>query len=129
MSLIEIIIAMLILMVVSMALLQTGLLGVQENLRNSLREEAVRIADQRIGDLRGRAYYSQISFDPMLNSGFTTTTVTRYLRSFQKDFTVDTNIDDVNTTFTSNKLVSVKVSWSHKGTLYDHTTTVMLGKK
>ena len=84
MSLLEVMIAMAILMVVSLALMQTSLLGFQENLRNSLREEAVRIADQKIGDLRALAYMQTFT-DPLLNAGATTATVTRNLRSFQKN--------------------------------------------
>ncbi len=52
MTLIEVMIALMILMVVSMALLQTALLGMKENLRNAIRDEAVNVAEQRMNELR-----------------------------------------------------------------------------
>jgi type IV pilus assembly protein PilV len=125
MSLLEVMIATVFLMVVSLALVQTSLLGFQENLRNSLREEAVRIADQKIGDLRARTY-TQTFVDPLLNSGVTTTTMTRNLRSFQKDFSITTTITDLST---DNKQITVDVGWTYKGPTFSHSTTVILGKK
>jgi len=123
MSLLEIMISMLILTVVSMALLQTSLLGYQENLRNSLRDEAIRMADKTIGDLRARPY-TQAYSDPLLNSGTTVTTVTRNIRSAQKDYTVTTTINDISA-FT--KQVTAAVTWQYRGTQFSHSTTVILG--
>jgi len=125
MSLIEVMIAMVFLMVVSLALVQTSLLGFQENLRISLREEAVRIADQKIGELRARAFTESFT-DPLLNSGVTTTTVKRNLRSFQKDFSMTTTITDLNT---DNKQITVNVDWTYKGPTFSHSTTVIMGKR
>lgn len=125
MSLLEVMIATIFLMIVSLALVQTSLLGFQENLRNTLREEAVRIADQRIGDLRGRAFTEAFT-DPLLNAGVTTATVTRKLRSFQKDFTVTTTVTDLTQ---QNKQITVEVTWNYKGPVFSHSSTVIVGKK
>ena len=125
-SLLEVMIAIVFLMVVSLALVQTSLLGFQENLRNSLREEAVRIADQKIGELRARTY-TQTFTDPLLNAGPpTTATVARNLRSFQKNYSVTTTITDLST---DNKQITAKVDWTYKGSTFSHSTTVILGKK
>jgi type IV pilus assembly protein PilV len=130
MSLLEVMIAMVFLMIVSLALVQTSLLGVQENLRNSLREEAVRIADQKIGDLRARAW-TQTFTDLLLNSAGTptTTTVTRNLRSFQKDFIVRTTISDIPPANPINKQITVNVAWAYKGSPFSHSTSVIMGRK
>ena len=125
MSLLEVMIATVFLMIVSLALVQTSLLGFQENLRNSLREEAIRIADQRIGDLRGRAFTETFT-DPLLNAGVTTATVTRKLRSFQKDFTVTTTVTDLTQ---ENKQITVEVKWNYKGPVFSHSSTVIVGKR
>jgi Tfp pilus assembly protein PilV len=125
MTFLEVMIATVFLMIVSLALVQTSLLGFQENLRNSLREEGVRIADQKIGDLRARTY-TQAFTDPLLNPGVTTTTITRNLRSFQKDFSVTTTITDLST---ENKQITVKVDWTYKGPTFSHSTTAIVGKK
>jgi type IV pilus assembly protein PilV len=125
MSFLEVMIATVFLMIVSLALVQTSLLGFQENLRNTLREEAVRIADQKIGELRARAY-TQTFTDPLLNATATTATVTRNLRSFQKDYSVTTTITDLST---DNKQITVEVKWNYKGPTFIHSTTVILGRK
>ena len=52
MSLIEVMMALLILAVVSLALMQTALLGMKENLRTAIRDEAVNLADQKMNELR-----------------------------------------------------------------------------
>ena len=128
MSLLEVMIAMVFLMVVSLALVQTSLLGFQENIRNSLREEAVRIADQTIGDLRTKAFTETLA-DFTLNAGVTTSTVTRNLRSFQKDYSVTTTVTDLPSVNPTNKQINVKVDWMYKGSTFSHSTTVILGKK
>lgn len=125
MTFLEVMIATVFLMIVSLALVQTSLLGFQENLRNSLREEAVRIADQKIGELRARTY-TQTFIDPLLNAGATTATVARNLRSFQKNYSVTTTITDLST---DNKQITAKVDWTYKGSTFSHSTTVILGKK
>ncbi len=125
MSLIEVMIAILLLLVVSLALLQTSLLGYQHNMRNSLREEAVRTADQIVGDLRARPYTLALT-DPLLNSGTTTSTYTRNLRSFQAKFVTATTITDISAEI---KEVAVQVQWNFKGSTYSHTTNVILGRK
>jgi len=125
MSLLEVMIAMLFLMVVSMALMQTSIIGFQANLRNSLRGEAARIGDQAIGDLRARAYTQTVT-DPLLNSGITTTTVTRNLRSFQTNYSVKTTITDIST---NNKQLAVEIKWNFRGSDYLHVTSAILGRK
>ncbi len=125
MSLIEVMIAILLLFVVSVALMQTSLLGFQQNMRNSMREEAVRIADQMVGDLRARAF-TQEATDPVLNVPVSHATVTRNLRSFQAGFVTRTTITDISTQV---KQVAVEVKWDFKGSTFSHTTNAILGKK
>ena len=55
MTLIEVLIALLLLMVVALAVMQTAMVGMNANLQNSLRDGAVNIADQRMDELRSMA--------------------------------------------------------------------------
>lgn len=55
-TLVEVLIAMVVLLLVSLAMLQTALLGIDSNMRNVLRDEAVSIAEQRMN------YTSSIPF-------------------------------------------------------------------
>lgn len=52
MSLIEVLISMLVTMILFLALMQTSLLSISQNTRNSLREEAVSVASERMRDAR-----------------------------------------------------------------------------
>src|SRR5512142_49616 len=80
MSLIEVMIALLILAIVSLALMQTALLGMKENLRNAIRDEAVNVADQRMNELR------ETQYDDLLASSATETTISRNFRASSVDF-------------------------------------------
>ena len=51
MTLIEVMIALVILLLVSLALMQTVTLGINSNVRNLLRDEAVKVADTRMIEL------------------------------------------------------------------------------
>ncbi len=125
MSLVEVMIALVILLIVSLALTQSALLGFRENTRNALREEAVRIADQIVGDLRARAFTQAVT-DPLLSAGTTTATVTRNFRRSSANFSTTTSIVDISP---NNKQLSVEVDWTFKGSNYKHVTNAILGKK
>jgi type IV pilus assembly protein PilV len=57
-TLIEMMIALVILLVVSLALMQTAIIGMNVNLQNILRDEAVNIAEMRMNQLRSLPYDS-----------------------------------------------------------------------
>jgi len=122
----EVLISLVILMVVSLALMRTSIVGVQANVQNSLREEAARIADKAVGDLRARAFSATGYTDPVLNTPTTTVTVERNFRSFKINYSVKTNIGDISA---STKQVSVEVRWNYRGSVYSHITTAILGRK
>jgi Tfp pilus assembly protein PilV len=108
-SLVEVLIAMIIIMVVLLSLVQTTLLSIDGNLRNVLRDEAVRIAEQTMGDLRNYPFDNAA-----LNPGTTCAVVTRNLRNITaKDY----NICRVISTVPGNadtKILQVVVGWNHK---------------
>jgi type IV pilus assembly protein PilV len=125
MSLLEVLISLVILLVVSLALMRTSIVGLQTNLQNSLREEAARIADKAVGNLRARTF-SQAFTDPVLNAGTTTDAVTRKFRSGQTIYSVKTTIGDISA---GSKQVSVEVKWNYRGSDYSHTTTAIVGRQ
>ncbi len=125
MTLIEVMISITLLLIVSVALMQASLLGYQQNMTNSLREEAVRIGDDTMDVLRARPY-TLATTDPLLSAGTTSATVTRNLRSFQAQFVTKTTITDISP---ENKQVAVEVDWNFKGLSYSHTTNAILGRK
>ena len=57
-TLIEMMIALVILLVVSLALMQTAIIGISMNVQNALRDEAVNVAEMRMNQLRSMPFDS-----------------------------------------------------------------------
>src|SRR4030042_2427648 len=62
-TLVEVMIALLVLLVVSLALMQTALVSIDANMTNILRDEAVSIAEMRMNQARN------IPFDTLVSDG------------------------------------------------------------
>jgi prepilin-type N-terminal cleavage/methylation domain-containing protein len=60
-TLVEVMIALLVMLLVSLALMETALLSIGSNLRNIIRDEAVNVAEMRMNETRN------ISFDNMVD--------------------------------------------------------------
>jgi type IV pilus assembly protein PilV len=122
MTLIEVMIALIILMVVSLALMQTALLGIRENLRNALRDEAVNIADQRMNELRNTDFNSP---DLALVSSQTETIISRTFRAANVNFTPTRKVTQIGTDMTT-KQITITVSWGFAGQSYAHNVTTIM---
>ena len=119
MSLIEVMIAIVLLMIVSMALMQTSLVGYQTNIQNALREEATRVADEEMSKQRDTAYTALVA-------GTGTAVVARNFRGFAVDFTITTTITDISTV--NSKQITVGISWPYRGKTYYHSITTIVGQ-
>jgi hypothetical protein len=141
--------ALLVLLFVSLALMQTALVSIESNMKNVLRNEAVSIAEARIAQARGSAG-SATSFDALLSddtptdvdkrnnttdcpsgpSEFMTVFGTNgvlYKRSLKNiaDFRYCTNMT-VTPLGVEDKEVVVTVAWLWKGETYSHTNSTVL---
>jgi type IV pilus assembly protein PilV len=106
-TLVEVLVAMVIILVLFLGLVQAALLSIDSNLRNLLRDEAVRIAEQRINELRN------IPFDSLVVGGPNCLTVSKDFRSLQKLY----NVCDIIVTLdpnTNTRSLQVVVGWNHK---------------
>ena len=123
-TLVEVMIALVILLLVFMGLLQAALLSVDHNLRNIMRDEAVRIADQRMNgrldDSGGTRYDGLriISFqalDAMATGAAWTAPVTvqRNFRDVTRPFSVCWRITRLGDSETIR--IQVAVGWNHRG--------------
>jgi len=120
-SLVEVMIALVIALVVFLALMQTALMGIDANVRNLLRDEAVNIADQRMTVAKNLAFASLLSEASPVS-------VTRNVRnmstvSFSTQRTV-TELDGDGNALTddaNNKQINITVSWQWKGDSYSHS--------
>lgn len=60
-TLVEVLIAMVVFLLVSLAMMQTALVGIDSNARNLLRDEAVKVTEQRMNEAKSRVFASLVS--------------------------------------------------------------------
>ncbi len=128
-TLVEVMISLVILLIVFMGLIQASLLTINHNMRNEVRDEAVRIGAASMGLLRS-FNYSCGELDPVVdaelvngtlsNCGYTpplsTTalnTPTKNFRNLSVQYTVRKGI--VTSTDTNTKQLRVNVQWRYPG--------------
>ena len=120
MSLIELLVAMAILMIASMAIMQTATVAYQSNGKNLIRDEAVRLADERINEVLN------VPFDNVI-SGTTTTTMKRAVRNYQAEYTATTTVAAIGASDT--KQIDVLVVWKFGNGQFNHRVTTIMGKR
>jgi prepilin-type N-terminal cleavage/methylation domain-containing protein len=122
-TLIEVLIAMVVFLLVSLAMMQTALVGIDSNMINVLREEAVKIAEESMIDVRN------MPFDSLVEGTTTLPTVSRNLRNTMRPFTVTRAVTDHGD---NNKEINILVAWEWKdqtvahGNPYTHSITTIL---
>jgi prepilin-type N-terminal cleavage/methylation domain-containing protein len=143
MSLVEVMIALLVLLFVSLALMQTALVSIESNMKNVLRDTAVSIAEARIAEARGMAGsptgFDTFASDSISDASLTATKcgsdfmtlsagkgvyVKRNLKNIQ-DFGFCTH-QEVTSPAVEDKQVTVTVAWLWKGESYSHTSSTVL---
>jgi len=110
-TLVEVMISLVILLIVSMGLLQASLLSIDSNVRNELRDEAVRIASEGMAKRRG-------AVNPP-------TSIDRTFRNQKVTFTIDT--DSSNLDIDSDQ-VTVTVEWDYHGEHFSHSIISIVRK-
>jgi prepilin-type N-terminal cleavage/methylation domain-containing protein len=145
-TLVEVMIALVVLLLVFLALMQTALVSISYNMNNVLRDEAVSIAEMRLNDAKSQgvtnvqsdATNAFIMKDDLGNNidpaakcpstwpfGQTGVYVERTLKNVQS-FGFCTNVDVQ--TIGDGKQVTVLVGWKWKGQDFTHTSTVIVGQ-
>jgi prepilin-type N-terminal cleavage/methylation domain-containing protein len=123
-TLVEMMVALVILLFVSLALMQTSLMSMRTNLQNALRDEAVNIADMRINQLQSLPFP-----DPPATNALTATVNTpetpiqRNLRGFTATYTPTRTVADINAT---TKQITISVAWVYRGQTFTHAMTTIL---
>lgn len=125
-TLVEVMIALVVLLLVSLALMQTALVGIDSNMRNVLRDEAVGIAEMRMNEARNQPFDS-------LAAGTTSGTVSRNLRNITNfSYTVTRTVTDLPPTNPDNKQINITVIWEWKentvanGNPFTHSITTLV---
>jgi len=133
-SLVEVMIALVILLIVFIGLIQASLLTIQANVRNSARDEAVRITADQMDRLRaasfddmnrdGIADADPLNYTIIYGTAVTTTTrpdLRRQLRGTTVDYTVTVSICGASCALNGdNKRITVTTGWSRQGENFTH---------
>lgn len=118
-TLIEFLIATVILTVGMLGLLQSINVAIEHNLGNVLRDEAVVLADERMMMKRAKAFAAistTVSSPPA-------STVDRTVRGISKNYSVQ---EIVNMPTSLSKELVVNVTWSHKSKTYSHSLSTIV---
>jgi type IV pilus assembly protein PilV len=117
-TLIEFLVALVILSVGLLGLLQTLNYSIDHNMNTQLRKEAIMLADERMASEKSK------SFGSILTST-ETQTIKVNVANAEKDYSVVKSAVDV-TGYTKN--VQVLVSWSYKGKAYSHIISSLVAE-
>ncbi len=128
-TLVELLFALLILLIVSLALMQSALLGISTNVENSLRDEAVNVADTRMNQLESLPF-TDANTDPglaaTLPAGVPEAGIARTFRGVTITYTPTRTITDISA---DSKQIAIAVAWSYKGKAYTHGTMSIMRKQ
>lgn len=113
-TLIEFLVAVVILMVGMLGLLQAINLAYSTNLQNDLRNTAVVLADEQLAGELKKGYGNVIT------DAFRNYTVSRPVLSAMKNYSVNMTGTSVSSGTNVSRQVNVQVIWRHKRVRYDH---------
>lgn len=114
MSLVEVMIAMVILLFVALALMQTVTVAIDANMKNALMDEGVKVAGENMSRMRNIAVAN-------LPSGTTPTTDTRTVRNLSLVYSISTFVN----TSGNLTIINTTVSWPWKGQTYTQTMSTV----
>jgi len=124
-----VIIAIAILTIVATAMMQSSIIVMQKNIENALRDEAVRIADMRLSEIRSCAFDS---VDPVGHIDLNAETINmpdviRTVRSFEVTFHTNKSVS-ISAASPDTKEVIVTVTWRYKAQDFAHSIRTYVGR-
>jgi len=133
-TLVEVMISLVVLLIVFMGLVQASLVSIQSNMRNVIRDEAVRITSDRMTRLRTIDFADDLladtdgdfvedDLDP--DTADDQPVVSRQIRSATVDFTINRSIANIDDDY---KQISLRTSWEWQGETFSHTIAAVRGR-
>lgn len=129
-TLIEVMVALVILLIVFLAMMQTIAVAININVKNALRDEAVKIADERVNALKNLSFENNAnlnatggSFINDVDPNTGTNIITRSFRNFDMPFTSTKRITDINA---DNKRIELTVTWTWRNETLSHGVLLVL---
>lgn len=121
-TLIEFLVAIVILMVGLLGLLQTVNYALSHNLSNQLRQEALMMADERMNVQKSKPF-ALISTTPA--PYVHNDSVQRAINNGFQNYSVVTSNSDLTN---QSKHIDIQVIWRHKGTRYNHSMSSLVSE-
>lgn len=118
-TLLEVVVAIVILMVGLLAMLQAVNLSIATNLQNEMRTQGTMIGEDQMARIKS------LPFANITATGEKTVTVPVSMRSSLVNYTVTKKVDEVSST---TKRVNVGVSWRHRGNIYEHVVSSVVAE-
>ncbi len=122
-TLIEVMMAILILMVGMLGLLQAINLAIEVNLRNQLREEAVNVGERVMNEMRGKGFDNiSVASTPTDTYTYPVYQIPSKIRGTSRTYSVSrrsTVLSSVNS-LPVTKQLEVLVNWTYKGVSYEN---------
>ncbi len=115
-TLTEVLVAITILTIAMLGALEGLLLYTQYNINNLCRDESVRIAEQKMNELRNISYTS-------LTSG--SATIKRRIKNFERDFNVEWSVSAISPNSSS---VEVNVKWTIMNKEWSHAVRSIINR-
>jgi len=109
-TLIEVMVAIVIMMVGLLGLLQSINVAMEFNLKNHMRDEAVYVGERYLNELKGKGFGN-------ISASYSTLTVKSRIRGEKGSLTVDRSSTDMGS---STKRLQVLVKWKYKGVEYEN---------
>lgn len=130
-TLIEVMMAILILMVGMIGLLQAINLTMEVNLRNQVREEAVYVGEKVMNEMRGRGFDNiSVAAIPSQSCSYQTYQIPSRLRGINRtyDVTRSSRVLSIVDSKPATKELTVLVNWTYKGTTYENRVVAPISK-
>ncbi|NMC74993.1 MAG: prepilin-type N-terminal cleavage/methylation domain-containing protein [Geobacteraceae bacterium] len=118
-TLLEVVVAIVILMVGLLAMLQAINLSIATNLQNEMRTRGTMIGEDQMARIKS------LPFANITATGEKSVTVPVSLRSSLVQYTVTKKVDEVSS---STKRVNVGVRWHHRGNIYEHVVSSVIAE-
>jgi len=122
-TLIELMFSLVILLIASLALMQTAMLGISMNVQNAMRDEAVNVAEMRMNQLKSLPF---IHTDLAPVENFAEPGISRSFRGFSINYMSTRTVDDINA---NSKQITLVIAWSYRGKTYSHGVTTIMRKQ
>lgn len=123
-TLLEVLVAMVIMMIGLLALLQTVNVALLHNMADQLRNDAVQVADEQMV-LEMTKPFDLISSAPPSSPNINIKSVSRNIYKASTTYTVTKTGSDITPT---TKSVSLSVAWTYKGQNYNHSINSLISK-